>query len=286
MSTPIGTGQFIELLTRLLSNRTDPGEGHVILSSAEFDKHLRWELKKTRHAGELGDRALQALRNQLVHSVVTTNYDRLLELTLTEHHRTRRPSTKSVPEEVVRAALAEARTGDVRDQWLEVAVAVADGFVQRLIEDPDMFEKLDEAEARRIGIAAADNALAASHWAQVVGDRLDTSAVTQLLGVSRQALAKRQTSGSILGILGNGTTWYPTWQFDSEKGDARPEIRDIIGAFRDRLDHVEPLVIASWATTPQDEDLDGLTPAHWIRLGRDTERLRRAAERAASRLAR
>ncbi|MCY3560362.1 MAG: Eco57I restriction-modification methylase domain-containing protein [bacterium] len=41
---------------------------------------------------------------------------------------------------------------------------------------------------------------AAARWPQVVGDRLDTTQVARLLGVSRQALAKRQHTGSLLGF--------------------------------------------------------------------------------------
>lgn len=172
---------------------------------------------------------------------------------------------------------------------LEPAVAVAESFLEALeaLEDgADVLGKLDAEEARRLGRRAAGEVLASARWAQVVGDRLDTSQVTQLLGVSRQALSKRQKSGSLLGLAGDGTTWFPTWQFDLGQSRIRPEVRELIGAFRDRLDDVDPLLIASWATTPQGEDLAGQTPVQWLHSGRNPDQLREAAERAAARLAR
>lgn len=170
------------------------------------------------------------------------------------------------------------------DGDLMTAAFVIDGFVEVLAADAEQLDQLDAHEATRLGRRAASQALAAARWSQVVGDRLDTTQVTRLLGVSRQAVAKRRQTGSLLGLPGDGTTWYPTWQFDTAEARIRPGVRDLIGAFRDRLDEVDPLVIAAWATTPQDEDLTGHTPAQWLRAGRDPDHLRRAAARAAARL--
>lgn len=169
---------------------------------------------------------------------------------------------------------------------LEMGAALAASFLECLSTEQKLVGKIPFEDAVRLGTLAAEGVLASARWSQVVGDRLDTTAVTQLLGISRQALAKRQASGSVLGLAGDGTTWYPTWQFDADAGTIRPEVRDIIGAFRDRLDDVDPLLIAAWATTPQDGDLGGDAPADWLRAGRNPDRLRVAADRASSRLAR
>lgn len=163
---------------------------------------------------------------------------------------------------------------------------VAKAFVDRLAEQSTFFAKIGSGEATRLGRAAAERVLASIRWTQIVGDQIDTTQATKILGVTRQALAKRQESGSILGIPGDGTTWYPTWQFDRVGATVRPEVREIIGAFRDQLGDVDTFVIAAWATTPQPEDLDDLTPARWLIEGRDSSRLRAAAERAAAGLAR
>jgi hypothetical protein len=135
-----------------------------------------------------------------------------------------------------------------------------------------------------LGVEAAQMTAASMQWGTAVGDRLDTTTVVQMLGVTRQALAKRTANGSLLGLPGHRTTWYPTWQFDRERQRLRPEVRELIMSFRRKLRKVDPLLIASWASTQQ-EDLDGVTPAQWLEDGGDSDKLLVAAARAASHLA-
>jgi hypothetical protein len=281
---PIDIDAVVELLTRVVSRRTRPGHGHVILSAAELDAWLRREVRGDVSTQE--EASMRALRNELVHGVFTTNYDTLLELATQAHDYGHAPIDHQLLREQLRATRERLRGEEIEESWLDVAAVIADAFVQRLVENSEILTKLENDEAARIGRSAADAAVAALRWSQIVGPRLDTTAVTQLLGVTRQALAKRQIAGSLLGLPGHGTTWYPTWQFNLEAREIRPEVRDIVGAFRDRLDEMDPLLIASWAVTPQDEDLEGLTPEQWLRLGKKTHQLRLSAERAASRLAR
>jgi hypothetical protein len=277
----------VDLLGQLLARRTDPGRGHVILSEAEYDERLhRVFLAYVASYGNpetrIAESAIQMVRNRLVHGQFeTSDVDRLTE-TLTVVLEAGLPQP---PEAAFEEALRTLRRQRA-DEGISAAESVADVFVEELTSHAELLGKLDDEEAMRLGRRAAADVLAGARWAQVVGDRLDTSQVTQLLGVTRQALAKRQQTGSLLGLPGDGTTWYPTWQLDSDKGRIRPEVRDVLGAFRDRLDGMDPLVIAAWATTPQDEDLAGETPAQWLRAGRDQDQLRRAAERAAARLCR
>lgn len=127
--------------------------------------------------------------------------------------------------------------------------------------------------------------LTAVAWSRIVGDRLDTSEVARMLGVTRQALAKRQRSGSLLGLRGRATTWFPVWQFDTRERCVRPVTADVIAAFREHLGDVDPVLVASWATTAQDEDLGGATPSEWIESRPDHRRLIESAHRAAARLA-
>jgi hypothetical protein len=56
----------------------------------------------------------------------------------------------------------------------------------------------------------------------------------------------------------------------------------ILAAFQDA--DVSPYTIASWFTTPQ-RLLGGVTPATWLRRGRDGDRVVEAARRSAARLA-
>ena len=274
---------IVDLLGQLLARHTDPGRGHVILSEADCDERLRRVLEASvADNSTVAETAFRRMRNRLAHcQIETSNSDWLLEaLRVVVEPGFQRP-VEGVFEEEVR----EPRGRD-DDVSLSTAASVTDSFVEALTADAVLLGKLDVEEANRLGRRAAAQVLAAARWSQIVGDRLDTTQVSRLLGITRQALAKRQHTGSLLGLPGDGTTWYPTWQFDVDEGRIRPEVRDLIGAFRDRLDDIDPLVIAAWATTPQDEDLAGETPAQWLRAGRDPDQLRQAAERAAARLGR
>lgn len=165
-----------------------------------------------------------------------------------------------------------------------------DGFEERLREQmerrKDLVEDLDYESARRLGRQGADAALAPLAWAQIVGDRWDTSTTAEFLAISRQALFDRVRRGSLLGIAGRGTTWYPTWQFDLTKRQARPVVARVIKAFEETLgDRPDPLAVASWAQTVQ-SSLDGMTPIDWISSSdRDEERVVVAARRTAAKLA-
>lgn len=282
MATNTTESDYVEILSRLLARRTEPGWSHVIRSEVELVEFLRRELEMMLPLGADIEPALRALRNRLVHEPV--HIEPQIEYTL---HGARVTFGRSELETLLEAWRSSVtRSRDDTAAALEAVEAVTNTFLEHLTANAHAIGKLDEEEAARLGLRAAGQVLAAARWSQVVGDRLDTTQVTRLLGITRQALAKRQKAGSLLGLGGDGTTWYPTWQFDSDAASIRPEVRDVIGAFRDRLDDLDPLLIAAWATTPQDEDLAGDTPADWMRAARDPDQLRRAAERAAARLAR
>ncbi len=163
---------------------------------------------------------------------------------------------------------------------------LVDAFHERLSGARHVIEEISEDEACELGAKAAEVVVASARWSRLVGDRIDTSEASKVLGISRQALSKRQASGSLLGLPGHNTTWYPTWQLNIENESIRPEVRDIIGAFRDALgEGADPFLIASWASTTQHEDLNGSSPAEWLADGKDIEQLRQAAQRAAERSA-
>lgn len=287
MATDTTESPSVEVLSRLLARRTEPGWSHVIWSEAELGERLRRELAGMLAPGDDLELAIRALLNELVHEPVYTRSEYSRQQTLLSALARGGEFGSSELQTMLEAW----RTTVTRRRYdsvavLEIVESVTNAFLEELTTNADAVGKLDEEEAARLGQRAAERVLAAARWSQVVGDRLDTTQVTRLLGITRQALAKRQKAGSLLGLAGDGTTWYPTWQFDSDAASIRPEVRDVIGAFRDRLDDVDPLIIAAWASTPQDEDLAGDTPADWLRAGRDPDQLRRAAERAAARLAR
>lgn len=148
---------------------------------------------------------------------------------------------------------------------MDALAAFEDGFRTELGElwyrHPELAE-VSEAEAAERGRAGARSAVAPILWLQAVGDVLDTTRVTELLGVSRQAVAQRVRSGSMLGLRGPGTTLFPAWQFDTTKRAVRPIVAALVGEFRS-VEGVEAWTIASWAMTPQTE-LRGHTPAELL----------------------
>ncbi len=114
---------------------------------------------------------------------------------------------------------------------------------------------------------------------------LDTTEAADQLGITRQALYKRVKAGTLLGVPGRGTTYFPTWQFDHNL-QPRKAIRDVIGAFRDAgVD--DPLVVPSWAAKEQPE-LEGpglhYSPKDWIARGGKEEPLLLSARRTAATL--
>jgi hypothetical protein len=170
---------------------------------------------------------------------------------------------------------------DIRERLVEA-------FAKGIASVPDaLLDDLLPEKARDYGLRAARVAVAPIIWSQAVGERLDTGQAMELLGVTRQALAKRVQAGSLLGLPGRGTTYYPTWQFDFDRCEVRPITRQILAAFAEEVERPDPYAVAAWATTPQDEDLDGFSPAEWIVKDgdRDERVLVEAARRAAARLA-
>ena len=151
----------------------------------------------------------------------------------------------------------------------------------------------DKDDLIRLARRGAQATAAPMLWAEAVGDRLDTRAVTMLLGVTRQALGQRVAADTLLGIPGQGTMWFPTWQFDVSRQPARvrPVVAKVLAVWRDALgSRCDPLLIAGWAAAPQfgelrSGDLADVTPSEWISRDGDEEPLLLAATRAARGLA-
>ena len=160
-------------------------------------------------------------------------------------------------------------------------VSVAEGFVAALRTAKPGFGGLSAANAERIGGSAADAAASAAAWSAVIGERFETAQVCAMLGINRQALAKRRRTGSLLGLRGQRTTWFPAWQFDQDERCVKPVVSCVIAAFKEQLDPLDHTVIAAWAANPQPEDLQGYTPADWIAQGLDDGMVITAAHRAA-----
>lgn len=157
-------------------------------------------------------------------------------------------------------------------------------YVSVLLERrPSLLDDVDSWDMALLAKRAAEAALVPLIWNEAVGETCDTAHVTQLLGVTRQALYDRVKRGTLLGIPGQGTTLFPAWQFASQ-GYVRPGVTQVLQAFRGMEPPVQPVELASWATTPC-LDLEGQTPAEWLIAGRSVDAVRAAARHSAALLA-
>jgi hypothetical protein len=166
--------------------------------------------------------------------------------------------------------------------------ALVDRFAEALnreFERDESLYEVDPAVAARVGEEVARVALGHLRWRLAAGECLTTSDLVEMWGITRQAIAKRVKCGSLLGLPGRGTTYFPRWQFDDALPDLRPVVSQILKIFGHHMGQVDPMIVASWAATPQPE-LRGRTPREWIQHGKDEECLLRAANAAARELAR
>lgn len=150
------------------------------------------------------------------------------------------------------------------------------GVAEALDHDTTMLTGLTNEQIRMAGLEAGRDALARLRWAAAVGDRLDTKTVVEMLGRSRQALNERAKRGTLLGLPGKGTTWFPSWQFAD--GEVRAGVSEILTTLGEVLQ--SPLSIASWAQTPQAE-LDGSSAAEWLSADRPAKAVLEVAQRTA-----
>jgi hypothetical protein len=148
---------------------------------------------------------------------------------------------------------------------MDALSAFEQGFREQLAElwrrHPEIAE-IPGPDAEQAGREAARQAVAPVIWRAALGEVWETGQVTELLGVSRQAVAQRVRAGTLLGLRGRGTTLFPAWQFDSQRRAVRPIVGALLAEFRTGRD-TDPWTIASWAMTPQTE-LRGNTPAELL----------------------
>jgi hypothetical protein len=135
-------------------------------------------------------------------------------------------------------------------------------------------------EAARRGALLA----AAGHtWESELGPLLGTADVRRLLGVSRQRVDELLRSRRLIALTDSARhRRYPAFQFHD-----RQPLPPLIAAFWTLADAaLSPWTAASWCTAPDEDALDGLSPAAWARAGRDPAHLARVARQDAARLQR
>ena len=139
-----------------------------------------------------------------------------------------------------------------------------EGFRDAVNHMPELAEELpDDVDAYDVGYEAGRAALAPIAWARAVGDRVQTTELTELLGLSRQALQKRVRNHTLIGLPGKQTTHYPQWQFDFKRGEILPAAERVLRAFRSNGEF-DPYMIAAWMNEPRAE-LEEARPADLLK---------------------
>jgi hypothetical protein len=171
---------------------------------------------------------------------------------------------------------------------------MADALAALLNQYEDILRRSFEADptlkdveidlAELIAEEAARMTVGSLRWRLATGESITTKDLTLRWQVTRQAIAKQVKTGHLLGVPGRTTTYFPTWQFDETTSEVRPVVIAILKVFAKYCGQVDPMVIASWAATPQPE-LHGLSPRDWIERRRNSRPLLKAAEATARGLA-
>jgi len=180
-----------------------------------------------------------------------------------------------------REALQEARAEELTVQELARRSNVSEDALiafARAVGELLGKRSLSVEAARRAGLLAAS----AQVWENELGPLLSSAQVRELLGdVSRQRVDELLRTRRLIGLRdGSGRRLFPVFQFQ----DGRPH-HALIDAYWTVAATASEWSAASWCVS-DDEALEGLSPARWVREGRDPERLAAVARQDAARLAR
>ncbi|BBE48934.1 MULTISPECIES: hypothetical protein [Rhodococcus] len=122
-------------------------------------------------------------------------------------------------------------------------------------------EVFDDVESIARSMTAA---LPSSHvYDHLVGPFYDTTGLTQWRGVSRQAINRAVSAGTVIACRLDGGQWgYPTWQFT----DSQTVHPHLIALWQTLRESADPWTCAIWLRSPQ-EELGDRSAADWITSG-------------------
>jgi hypothetical protein len=166
-------------------------------------------------------------------------------------------------------ALAGLATGLDEPVLADAAGAPSDyAVILRALEDPGALTTLRAidplAPARLRGLRARAELLAAE------GGALSARAVADLLGITRQAVAKRRRAGRLLGLTtGRYAYVYPAWQFGDD--GTQPGLESVLNALSDH----DPWMQLAFFLAPN-RRLAEATPLSELRKGHVADVLRAA----------
>src|SRR4051794_16044501 len=169
-------------------------------------------------------------------------------------------------------ALAEIASDLDRRSLGEAAGARSDtAALLRLLEAPAALARLQQpaprADARLRWVRDRERLLHAE------GEPLPSVAVAQLLGVTRQAVAKARAEGRLLGLpTGRGTYVYPSWQFGPSGGvQGFRKVREALAAAQSgAAGDDNPWLLAAFMVSPNSR-LDDDSPLAVLRRARQED---------------
>ena len=126
-------------------------------------------------------------------------------------------------------------------------------------------------QLERLMAQAADD----QAWGDQIGPAYTTGQVASLLGVTKQAVAKRR--GLLRLVQRDGQTVYPVFQFDGDR--PVPGLRTVLLELEPHV--ATPWTIASWLTSPQ-ASIDDQRPIDAMRRGNVTPTVQAAGQFAAA----
>ena len=128
-------------------------------------------------------------------------------------------------------------------------------------------EHIGSVDAERLGRDLAHDAETRIAWETAVGDHLTVPEAVEALGLgSRQAVYQRIQRGTLLAVDLDGQLVLPRYQFGPGRPDRR--VTKVLRLLRSA--HLRSDSLVSWFATGQPE-LEGLTPADWLRKDGDPE---------------
>lgn len=101
----------------------------------------------------------------------------------------------------------------------------------------------------------------------LAGRALDTAEVVALITSinDRKGVDRRRRRGQLLGWRSGARTLHPAWQFDTRRGDTRPDLARVLAALTEVAP--DPRTADALMSTPR-EDLEGRTLADLFAAGR------------------
>ena len=162
----------------------------------------------------------------------------------------------------------------------ELAVAV-NAFAETLEELGVTSRRRGLTKPKEMGRRAALGTAAEAIFRQKLGRLLTRDEAQELLGVrTRQAIHDLVKRGRLIAIpTRSGSYVYPAFQIDVGRGRAYPAVGAAITELRKAFDR-DSMTIAGWFVS-ENELLEDMTPAEWLRTGGAGDLVVEAARRDA-----